>query len=112
MRRGEIYFVNLDPTVGREQAGVRPVLVVSSDRVNSRPLVVMVVPGTDGRHVRADHPHSVRVPPDDSGLLRETIFLCFQTRALDPSRFLANPDDVLSPARMTDVALRFVLDLR
>ena len=113
MRRGEIYFVNLTPTVGREQAGTRPVLVVSSDRVNALPLVVTVVPGTDGRHVPVDHPHNVRVPPDDSGLPRETVFLCFQARALDKSRFPLAPSGALSPERMQDVddALRYALGL-
>lgn len=113
MRRGEIYFVRLDPIVGREQGGVRPVLVVSSDKVNGAPLVVTVVPGTDGRNVRTDREHSVRVAPADSGLPRETVFLCFQVRALDPSRFPARPAGVLLPARMRDVetALRYVFEV-
>ena len=34
MLRGAIYFVNLDPVIGREQAGRRPVLVVSDDDIN------------------------------------------------------------------------------
>jgi mRNA interferase MazF len=32
--RGHIYFVDLDPTHGREQAGRRPVLVISVDYIN------------------------------------------------------------------------------
>jgi mRNA interferase MazF len=32
--RGQIYFVNLNSTKGREQVGQRPVLVVSSDAIN------------------------------------------------------------------------------
>lgn len=42
IKRGEIYFVSLDPVNGREQAGNRPVLVVSSDAINAQPLVVTV----------------------------------------------------------------------
>ena len=38
--RGQIYFVKLSPTHGREQAGRRPVLVVSADAINRQPLVV------------------------------------------------------------------------
>lgn len=34
IRRGEIYFVNLNPVQGREQAGQRPVLVISVDLIN------------------------------------------------------------------------------
>jgi hypothetical protein len=47
--RGEIYFVNLNPAHGREQAGTRPVLVLSIDAINQLPLVVTVVVGTKGR---------------------------------------------------------------
>ncbi len=54
MKRGEIYFADLDPVLGREQAGRRPVVVVSIEAVNQLPLVVIVVPGTDGSNVRRD----------------------------------------------------------
>ena len=46
IQRGEIYFVNLNPVEGREQAGNRPVLVLSRDAINKLPLVVAVVVGT------------------------------------------------------------------
>ena len=113
MQRGEIYMVNLDPVQGREQSGTRPVLVVSDDWVNNRPLVVIVVPGTDGANVIPDHPTNVRVPPEESGLRLETVFLCFQIRGLDPRRFHARSIGQLSPQRMLDIdnALRFSLGL-
>jgi len=47
IKRGQIYFVALNPVQGREQAGRRPVLVVSDDIINGLPLVVTVVIGTD-----------------------------------------------------------------
>ncbi len=34
--RGDIFFANLDPVIGAEQAGVRPVLVVQNDEANAR----------------------------------------------------------------------------
>ncbi|MGB9177691.1 MAG: type II toxin-antitoxin system PemK/MazF family toxin [Pyrinomonadaceae bacterium] len=37
IERGEIYFVNLNPVQGREQAGQRPVLVLSIDTINRLP---------------------------------------------------------------------------
>ena len=54
MQRGEIYFVNLNPVQGREQAGQRPVLVLSIDAINDLPLVVTVVVGTKGENVTRD----------------------------------------------------------
>jgi len=59
--RGEIYFLNLSPVLGREQAGTRPVLVLSIDAINQLPLVVTVV-GTKGANVTRDYPTNVRVP--------------------------------------------------
>src|SRR4051812_23735697 len=51
IRRGEVYFVNFNPAQGREQAGPRPVLVLSIDAINRLPLVVTVVIGTKGENV-------------------------------------------------------------
>jgi mRNA interferase MazF len=87
IRRGEIYFVNLNPVTGREQAGQRPVLVLSVDEINRQPLVVTVVVGTNGQNVTRDYAVNVRVPAEKSGLPIETVFLCFQIRSLDPKRF-------------------------
>jgi mRNA interferase MazF len=117
--RGQIYLVSLDPVQGREQKGTRPVLVVSADAINRQPLVVTVVAGTDAAHMPRDYPTNIRVPARESGLPKDTIFLCFQLRALDPARFrdprtgLAVPVGQLPAARMAEVdaALRAVLDL-
>jgi mRNA interferase MazF len=113
MRRGEIYFVDLSPVVGREQAGRRPVLVLSIDAINQAPLVVTVVPGTDGANIRRDFRTNVRVAAAESGLPMETVFLCFQVRALDHSRFPAQPAGHLPPSRMQDVedVVRYCLGL-
>lgn len=119
IRRGEIYFADLEPSKGREQKGARPVLVVSSDALNASPLVVVVVPGTDAKNIGRDYPVNVRVPKEDSGLPRDTVFLCFQLRALDPARFAdaseagPRPAGKLSEKAMArvDEALRVALAL-
>jgi mRNA interferase MazF len=103
IHRGEIYFVNLNPVQGREQAGTRPVLVLSVDAINQLPLVVTVVVGTKGANVSKDYPTNVRVPAADSGLPEETVFLCFQLRSLDPRRFPDTPAGRLSPAYLAHV---------
>jgi mRNA interferase MazF len=103
VKRGEIYFVNLNPTKGREQAGTRPVLVLSADAVNALPLVATVVIGTKGDNIKQDYPTNVRVPSSASGLPIETVFLCFQIRSLDPSRFPAQAAGSLPASYMTMV---------
>jgi mRNA interferase MazF len=111
--RGQIYFVDLDPTQGREQAGRRPVLVVSADSINRQPLVIAVIVGTDAIRLTRDYPTNIRVSAAESGLPRDTVFLAFQLRALDPSRFSAPHAGVLPDGRMAevDLALRRVLSL-
>ncbi len=103
LKRGEIYFVNLDPTQGREQAGTRPVLILSSDIINTSPLVVTVVIGTKGENVTRDYPTNVRISSKDTGLPLETVFLCFQIRSLDPSRFPDTPAGQLTEEVMRKI---------
>lgn len=91
IRRGEVYFVNLSPVAGREQAGERPVLVLSIDAINNLPLVVTVVVGSKGANIPRDYATNVRVAATDSGLPLETVFLCFQLRSLDAHRFPPTP---------------------
>ena len=113
IQRGEIYFVDLDPVQGREQAGQRPVLVVSSDAINRLPLVVTVVVGTKGENVKRDYPTNVRVSASESGLRLETIFMCFQLRSLDPNRFASTPAGRVGEETMQKIedAIRYCLDL-
>ena len=103
VQRGEIYFVNLNPVQGREQAGHRPVLVLSVDAINRLPLVVTVVVGTKGENIARDYPTNVRVPTAESGLPLETVFLCFQLRSLDSNRFAGPPAGKVSGATLERV---------
>ncbi len=98
-------------TKAREQAR-HPVLVVSAASINRQPLVVTVVVGTDSANIPRNYPTNVRVSAKESGLPKDTLFLCFQVRSLDPGRFGA-PAGALPEARMADVdrALRLVLGL-
>ncbi|MBI3270572.1 MAG: type II toxin-antitoxin system PemK/MazF family toxin [Planctomycetes bacterium] len=119
IQRGQVHFVSLDPTKGREQSGTRPVLVVSADAINRLPLVVTVVVGTDARNVTRDYPTNVRVSAKETGLRLDTVFLCLQVRSIDPGRFgepktgVVTPAGRLSPQRMREVdeALRLTLAL-
>jgi len=113
IRRGEIYLVNLNPVQGREQAGFRPVLVLSADSINRLPLVVSVVVGTKGENMTRGYPGNVRVPAAESGLPMETVFLCFQLRSLDPARFAGAPAGKISGAILARVenAVRHCLGL-
>ena len=74
---GDIYWVNLDPTLGTEQAGRRPAIVISSGRYNARSNRVIVCPITS--RVR-DWPMDVPLP---NSCVTQGVVLCDQVRALD-----------------------------
>lgn len=113
IQRGEIYFVNLNPTQGREQAGSRPVLVLSIDAINRLPLVVTVVVGTKGENIARDYPTNVRISAADSGLPLETVFMGFQIRSIDASRFPPTPAGKISDVALSQVeqVVRYCLGL-
>ncbi|MEM8831048.1 MAG: type II toxin-antitoxin system PemK/MazF family toxin [Cyanobacteria bacterium P01_G01_bin.19] len=113
IKRGEIYFVNLNPVKGKEQAGKRPVLVLSIDPINQLPLVVTVVVGTKGENISRDYPTNVRVSTAESGLPLETVFLGFQIRSLDLARFTNEPAGRLTKEKMSEIetVVRYCLGL-
>ncbi|WP_204105719.1 MULTISPECIES: type II toxin-antitoxin system PemK/MazF family toxin [Spirulina sp. CCY15215] len=113
IQRGEIYFVNLNPIQGKEQAGTRPVLILSVDDINRLPLVVTCVVGTKAANINRDFPTNVRISSEESGLPLETVFLCFQIRSLDRDRFPEQPAGRLSHEKMLVVeeTVRYCLGL-
>ena len=113
LKRGEIYFVNLNPVRGREQSGKRPVLILSINAINKLPLVVTVIVGTKGENIKRDYSTNIRVSPNESGLPLETVFLCFQVRSLDSTRFPEIPVGKLTTEKMDEVetAVRYCLGL-
>ncbi len=96
-REGEVWDINLDPPVGREQGGIRPVLVISADVFNDIPNglhIVVPITGTN-RNVRAHLP----VRPPEGGLTKPSVVMCDQVRAVSELRFLRRrgvvPEDLL-----------------
>ncbi len=81
-----IFHADLDPTVGREQAGERPVLVVSAEPLNDVYDVVMVAPITSRKNNRPARLGEVLLPAGTGGLRVDSLALCYQVRTLDKSR--------------------------
>ena len=108
MKKGEIWLVDLPPTNGYEQSGLRPVLVLSRVEVN----VVIILPFT--ANVSAlRFPHTVEIQPSPSnGLNATSIVLVFQIRAIDRKR-LQRKIGELAPEIVTsiDQMLRQILSL-
>ncbi len=112
MNRGDVYDARLSPTEGSEQAGTRPVIIVSRDAINRNSPVIVVMPLTKASNVTRDYPNNVRIPQDEGGLTVDSVAGHGQVRAIAKSR-LQRRRGTLSAAIMEQVdrALRITLSL-
>ncbi len=112
IRRGEVYDAALDPTRGSEQAGFRPVVVVSRDAINAASPVVIAVPCTTYREGRRVYPSQVLIQAPEGGLEADSLALGEQVRALAKSRLRRKRGTLTSEAiSKLDRALLISLDL-
>jgi mRNA interferase MazF len=112
MKRGDVYDARLDPTEGHEQAGTRPVVIVSRDAINANFSVVLAVPCTTYRPKRRLYPSHVLIEAPDGGLSNDSVALAEQVRAITHER-LGNRRGMLCARTMVklDQALLIALDL-
>jgi len=88
MRRGEIWLVNLDPTIGAEIKKTRPSAIVNDDAIGILPLKV-IVPLTEWKDRYAVAPWMVRVEPDaENGLKNTSAADAFQVRSVAQERLV------------------------
>lgn len=109
-RRGEVWLIDFGEPVGSEQAGRRPAVVVSADRLNeSRAGVVIVVPCTT---TRRELPSHIEIEVGESGLDETSYAKCEDIKSVSERRLLtrlgATGDEVLFAIAR---ALRFLLEL-
>ncbi len=88
MNRGEVWLIDLDPTVGAEIRKTRPAVIVNVDAVGILPLRV-IVPLTKWKEHYAQAPWMVRIDPDlENGLERVSCADTFQVRSVSTGRFV------------------------
>ncbi|MEG0767934.1 MAG: type II toxin-antitoxin system PemK/MazF family toxin [Clostridia bacterium] len=85
VKRGEIYCADLNPVVGSEQGGVRPVLVIQNDIGNKYSPTVIVLAITS-RIEKARLPTHVEVAAGEAGLTKPSVILAEQVRTLEKKR--------------------------
>jgi mRNA interferase MazF len=112
MRRGDIYFADLNPVVGSEIAKQRPVLIVSNDANNRAASTVTVVPLTS--QVNRVYPFEVLLSMDDTGLPKPSKAQVQQIRTISKQRLLGRQVGRLGngPMQSIEAALKLHLDLR
>ncbi len=109
-KRGEIWFVSLEPVVGHEIGKTRPVLVISNDRNNLFAETATVLPITSkSKNV---YPFEVFLPNEETHLPKDSKVKCNQIRTIDKKR-LINFVSTLLPEKleMIEKAILIHLDI-
>jgi len=86
-RRGEVYLVNFDPTVGAEIRKTRPALILQNDIAN-RWSPITIVAAVTSQIAGKVYPTEVRVQPPEGGLATESVVLLNQVRSIDKRRLV------------------------
>lgn len=110
IKRGDVFWVNFDPTVGSEAQKTRPAVVVSNDINNKYSPIVSICPITS--NVSRVYSFEVEVPAGSGGLLSRSKVMTNQTRAVDILRLVKKVGH-FSAAIMADIdeALRLHYEL-
>ncbi|PSB47903.1 MazF family transcriptional regulator [filamentous cyanobacterium Phorm 6] len=111
MKRGEIYYANLSPTVGSEIDKRRPVLVVSNDANNRAANTVTILPITS--NITRVYPFEVLLNPEDSGLSKPSKVQAQQVRTISKQRITSDAVGSLSEEimQLVNAALKLHLDV-
>lgn len=102
MKRGEIWLVNLDPTIGSEIKKTRPAVIISSDLVGILPLKI-IVPFTDWKDRYETAVWMVRIDPEsNNGLSKPSASDGLQIRSVSQQR-LVKRLGVLTPVQIAQI---------
>ena len=88
MQKGEIWLINLNPTVGAEIRKTRPAIIVNEDAVGVLPLRV-IVPLTEWKERYTVAPWMIRIDPNSAnGLKKSSSADTFQIRSVSTTRLV------------------------
>lgn len=111
VRRGDIFYANLNPVVGSEQGGIRPVLIIQND-IGNRYSPTTIVAAVTSRIKKAKLPTHVELRADEHELERDSVILLEQLRTIDKRRLkqkIAHLDE--ATMRRVDAALEISVGL-
>ncbi len=112
VKRGEVYYVGLDPVVGNETGKTRPVLIIQNDIGNAYSPTTIVAVITEYSEKKASYP--ICVPAGiEEGLKKPSIVNLSQVRTIDKRRLVCPAIASLSDSVMAQVdkALKYSLSL-
>lgn len=85
IKRGEVYYADLNPVIGSEQGGVRPIVVLQND-VGNKYSPTVIAAATTSKLTKAKLPTHIELSRERSPLPRDSVVLLEQIRTIDKSR--------------------------
>ena len=85
IKRGDIFYADLNPTKGSEQAGRRPVIVIQNNTGNEMAPTVIIAPLTTKKFLK-EYPTNVHVKKGVADLKEDSVILLSQIRTIDKNR--------------------------
>ena len=107
--RGEVYMVDFGATVGSEQGGLRPALILQNDTGNFYAPTTIVCPMTT-RQKRLSATH-VTLFPAECGLIKPSVLLCEQVRVVDKQRIGKRIGLITDPKTLAEIEQKMKLSL-
>ncbi len=107
--RGQIYLADLEPTIGSEQGGTRPVLIIQNNIGNKHSPTTIIAAITSKIFTKHMLPTHYQISASE-GLTRNSIVLLEQIRVIDKARILRYLD-TLSEADMINIDRKLVTSL-
>ena len=106
IKLGEIYYADLNPVVGSEQGGIRPIVVLQND-VGNKYSPTVIAAATTSRLTKAKLPTHIELSHELTPLPKDSVVLLEQIRTIDKSRIKEKigelPPDIMQ--RINDALL-------
>jgi len=94
MKQGEIWLIDLDPTIGAEMNKTRPAVIVSNDQLGKLPLKI-IAPVTDWKEHYRVAPWMIAInPSSQNGLTKKSSIDCFQIRSVSKNRLIKKIENI------------------
>jgi len=111
--RGDVYLVNLDPTIGREISKARPAVIIQNDIGNKFSPVTIIAPISSIKEITRPLPIMIFIKKGEGGLTEDSYIDCGQIRTIDKDKRLITKFGSLDKSKMNEIdkALKISLSL-
>lgn len=83
--RGDVYYADLNPVIGSEQGGVRPVLIIQND-IGNKYSPTVIVAAITSKIDKAKLPTHIEIAAENTNLEKDSVILLEQIRTIDKKR--------------------------